>query len=317
MELAEHITPDFIRWESMSRDVIDVKRCYVKIAGDLVAGVLLSQIIYWFLPTARGTNKVSIRIDDRLWLAKRREDWQEECCISPKQFDRAITILHEKSFVYLKVVKFAGSPTKHISVNWDNLIKKLAEGNFDIDQRGRTDIPQRSISIFPKGEELNTETTAKTTTEIGAKRPTEQKTYLHGIDITEAWGGYLEMRRKLRKPPTEHAVELVLAKLWKLHGEGHNPVDVLEQSILNGWTGVFGVKEERNGKTGNKIADNLAVLARFEARQRADSEGADPDGVPAAGGDDGRVPGRVLEAVGARAPAGGTGLHRVPRRAAG
>ena len=44
---------EFIAWEQVSRDTIDVKRCYVDIAGDLVAGILLSQIVYWHLPGER------------------------------------------------------------------------------------------------------------------------------------------------------------------------------------------------------------------------------------------------------------------------
>ena len=45
---------EFLAWESMSRDTIDVKRVYCDIAGDLVAGVLLSQLIYWHLPDRNG-----------------------------------------------------------------------------------------------------------------------------------------------------------------------------------------------------------------------------------------------------------------------
>ena len=49
---------EFIAWEQVSRDTIDVKRCYVDIAGDLVAGILLSQIVYWHLPDKDGNDAV-------------------------------------------------------------------------------------------------------------------------------------------------------------------------------------------------------------------------------------------------------------------
>ena len=36
----------FLTWEVRSRDTLEVKRCYVDVAGgDLIAGILLSQII--------------------------------------------------------------------------------------------------------------------------------------------------------------------------------------------------------------------------------------------------------------------------------
>jgi len=43
-------TEEFLAWERASRDTIDFKTAYVDVAGDLVSGLLLSQIIYWHLP---------------------------------------------------------------------------------------------------------------------------------------------------------------------------------------------------------------------------------------------------------------------------
>jgi hypothetical protein len=40
---------DFWRWEEDSHDTVDLKKCYIDLAGDLKAGLLLSQIISWFL----------------------------------------------------------------------------------------------------------------------------------------------------------------------------------------------------------------------------------------------------------------------------
>jgi len=42
---------EFLSWELTTRDTIDFKKIYVDIAGDLIAGLLLSQIIYWHLPS--------------------------------------------------------------------------------------------------------------------------------------------------------------------------------------------------------------------------------------------------------------------------
>jgi hypothetical protein len=54
----------------MSRDVIDVKRAYIRVAGDMAAGVLLSQCVYWFLPARDGSSKLTIERDGKWWLAK-------------------------------------------------------------------------------------------------------------------------------------------------------------------------------------------------------------------------------------------------------
>lgn len=115
----------FIKWELASRDTIDVKRCYIDIAGDLIAGILLSQIIYWFMPNEQGKSKLRVVKDGQLCLAKNRKDWSKECCISEKQYDRAIKILKKKSFVSVRNSMFGGNKCPHIFLKWDSIIRAL------------------------------------------------------------------------------------------------------------------------------------------------------------------------------------------------
>lgn len=56
------------------------------------------------------------------------------------------------------------------------------------------------------------------------------------------WEDFLAMRKKLRKPITEEAIPLAVAKLAKLRSAGNDPVEVLNQSTLNCWQGLFEVK---------------------------------------------------------------------------
>jgi hypothetical protein len=51
----------FLAWEAASRDTIDFKKIYVDMADDLVAGLLLSQVVYWFLPDRNGNLKLRVR----------------------------------------------------------------------------------------------------------------------------------------------------------------------------------------------------------------------------------------------------------------
>lgn len=108
---------EFYRWERDSRDTIDVKRSYIDMAGDLVAGVLLSQIVFWHLPSNTGVSKLKVELDGYLWLVKAKHEWWDECRISPKQFDRAIKALKERGLVQTSVHKFGGNPTTHIRID--------------------------------------------------------------------------------------------------------------------------------------------------------------------------------------------------------
>lgn len=66
----------------------------------------------------------------------------------------------------------------------------------------------------------------------------------------EAWDGWIEMRVKGKKAPTERAIKQAIDKLLQLQAEGHDPEAVLDQSTFHGWTGLFPLKQERGGNGG-------------------------------------------------------------------
>lgn len=109
---------EFLQWQHASDDVVAVRRVYIDMAqGDLTAGVLLSQIVYWH-GVSKHNNRTRLRVkkDGHLWLAKGRDEWWDECRISARQFDRASKILVEEGLIEKKVYKFAGSPQVHVRI---------------------------------------------------------------------------------------------------------------------------------------------------------------------------------------------------------
>jgi|CXWL01.1.fsa_nt_gi hypothetical protein len=153
----------FLKWEAASRDTIDVKKIYIDIAGDLVSGIFLSQVIFYYLPSKNSTlPKVRVLKDGKMWIAKTRKDWWDECRVSPKQFDRCIYILgKEKGLIEHRIFKFYGSPTVHVSLNIDILIQMvnsiLTKGEEPICPKGNNDIDQRGISLTKITSEITTE----------------------------------------------------------------------------------------------------------------------------------------------------------------
>lgn len=63
----------------------------------------------------------------------------------------------------------------------------------------------------------------------------------------ETWDAYLEMRKVIKKPATEHAKKLIIKKLLSMTDD---PNLVLEQSIQNSYQGVFPLKT--GGNNGNQ-----------------------------------------------------------------
>jgi hypothetical protein len=61
------------------------------------------------------------------------------------------------------------------------------------------------------------------------------------------WDDFEAMRKKNRKPMTDRARELAVIQLEKLRREGNPPGEVLNQSVLCGYQGLFAVKANGNG----------------------------------------------------------------------
>lgn len=91
------LSENFLSWHSETNDSLDFKNTYVDMAGDLVAGLMLSQIVEWYL-----SNKNSQRCVERngvIWFAKEHKEWYASCRITKSRVPRALKILKEKELV--------------------------------------------------------------------------------------------------------------------------------------------------------------------------------------------------------------------------
>lgn len=68
-------------------------------------------------------------------------------------------------------------------------------------------------------------------------------------ELDKAFADYVEMRKKIKKPMTDRAIELAMSKLQKL-AETSSGIDndlaikILNQSVMNSWQGLFELKED-------------------------------------------------------------------------
>ena len=68
-------------------------------------------------------------------------------------------------------------------------------------------------------------------------------------ELREALVEFVKFRKLIKKPMTNKALELIIAKLNKLGQSDRERVAILNQSIERGWAGVFSLKyEEQQGK---------------------------------------------------------------------
>lgn len=83
-------------------------------------------------------------------------------------------------------------------------------------------------------------------------------------EIADAFEGFAEMRKKKGKALTDYSTKLILSKLQKLAGDDYSlQRQILDQSTLNSWQGVFPLKEDKpNGGAENGQAVNDAPKER-------------------------------------------------------
>jgi hypothetical protein len=119
----------------------------------------------------------------------------------------------------------------------------------------------RSVSASVYASEYNNKEEEKGMGKETSKAiPIELPTWID----SNLWHDYLEMRKKIRKPATLRAQELVIKKLDELRAEGQDPNRVLEQSIENSWQGVFPLKP-------------LDASSGYQKPLRASQTGKNPD----------------------------------------
>jgi hypothetical protein len=159
---------DFLAIENADRKHVKLKLAYIDIAdGDLEAGLLLSQMAYWYAPSKEtGRSKLRVKHDNIFWIAKGREEWYDEIRLAPKRFDKAIKILISKGFAEKKIFKFAGDPKVHVRIIWENFlpayhnqvnlyIKELEEENEGFEPYSPLVIPKTGKTDLPKREKGN------------------------------------------------------------------------------------------------------------------------------------------------------------------
>ncbi len=101
----------------------------------------------------------------------------------------------------------------------------------------------------------NKKTSCNATPPTPTPTPTPTPIKKESIDLPdwlskEAWSGYVENRKAQKAEMTPRAEMLAIKTLDRLRAQGHDPAAVLDQSVQNGWKGLFLIKQEHtHGRT--------------------------------------------------------------------
>jgi len=92
----------------------------------------------------------------------------------------------------------------------------------------------------------------------------------------DAWNGWVEMRKKRKRPLTDRATARAINKLDAIRSKGHDIEDLLDRSTINGWLDIYEPKGNTNAGNSQHAAEPTnpmvrAVLAS-QAKRSADGE---------------------------------------------
>lgn len=72
-------------------------------------------------------------------------------------------------------------------------------------------------------------------------------------ELRDALIEFVKFRKLIKKPMTNKALELIIAKLNKLGATDKERVAIINQSIERGWAGVFSLKDEESQSKGYQV----------------------------------------------------------------
>lgn len=77
------------------------------------------------------------------------------------------------------------------------------------------------------------------------KKKKETKVFSDDAELNQAILAFMEFRKSIKKPMTDHAVDLLINKLNGMTSYIPEQIEIINQSIVNGWQGVFPLKNEQ------------------------------------------------------------------------
>ena len=96
-------------------------------------------------------------------------------------------------------------------------------------------------------------------------RKHDQIKYSDDPELDEAIHEFIKFRKGVKKPMSDRAITLMINKLESLSHDKHEQVQILNQSIMQGWTGIYPLKDDRqNGSKGQVKSRSASYQGGFD-----------------------------------------------------
>lgn len=190
--------------------------------------------------------------------------------LSKKQIETALKKLRDEGLIetgnynvvrYDRTLWYAVTEKgKSILMYGENRFSNDVESNSQIGEIENANLGNRIPSEVEPIPYINTNRNTDRNSYRNTNNKREAVYYPLDERLNLAFTDYVEMRKQIKKPMTSKAIDLAMKKLEELSkGDNDIAVQILDQSVLNSWQGLFPLKEE---KQQTKKADDFMDMWR-------------------------------------------------------
>ena len=142
---------------------------------------------------------------------------------------------------------------KYKELNNKELNKESKKEESNNTQNQQVEISEELEQMQKEIEQLKAENEKLKTKKEKPKKKTKSydeqiEEYTQNEELRKALRAFIQMRTMIKRPLTEYAMKLMLNDLNKLTSDDNTKIDILNQSIMHNWQGVFPLKDSSNYK---------------------------------------------------------------------
>ena len=188
------------------------------------------------------------------------------------QMSKTTLYKYLKPLVDIGVVQIEKTKTDKglLSKNVYHLCHKIDVTQHGTPQHGTLTLIDLNSNIL-NNNNINSNTINNTQGEAGSphaknqKKKSEPVTYSNDPELNDAIVEFIKFRKEIKKPMSDRAITLMINKLESLSHDKYEQVQILNQSIMQGWTGLYELKDDRqNGSRGQAKSRSASYQGGFD-----------------------------------------------------
>lgn len=173
-------------------------------------------------------------------------DLMRDCCIKDKNtLIKAIKDLEALGYLRKETIKGVGNRYYIEEVGENKTTEKISSVKNPTGGVWKT-----QLEVCEKPNTINTKTNTKINTN---NKKEKEKTnidkiinaYTENNSLVEAIKDFIKMRKTIKKPITDRGLKMILNKLDQYGNDDLEKIEILENSIVNCWQGVFELKNKK------------------------------------------------------------------------